>query len=270
MLLDWSPIGPSPFPLVPDSPTVHVTPDPRRRFVEPGDYAAMHLECGHDHGFTSDNVATKTNYWTRQLNEHVTLIAMDTVNRHGGWHGCIDRVQLAWLRSQLEVADRYVIVLSHHPAETLVNGHTIDESAPALEAEVVELLQEFPNVILWVAGHTHRNQISFHGSGPGHGFWHIRTSSLIDWPQQSRVIEVLEHDDELHIATYVFDHHGVAQPDIADLTAVTTLAGISRWLAANNWQRQEGDHPLDKLEGKRDDRNVVLHLAKRPIARLHA
>jgi len=162
-----------------------------------------------------------------------------------------------WRHVEIVVRERQAVHISHF--ETDRAG-----------AEVVELLQEFPNVILWVAGHTHRNQISFHGSGPGHGFWHIRTSSLIDWPQQSRVIEVLEHDDELHIATYVFDHHGVAQPDIADLTAVTTLAGISRWLAANNWQRQEGDHPLDKLEGKRDDRNVVLHLAKRPIARLHA
>ena len=263
MLLDWSPIGPSPFPLVPDSPTVTVTPDPRRRFVEPGDYAAMHLECGHDHGFTEENVANKTNYWRRDLNEHVTLIAMDTVNRHGGWHGCIDREQLAWLRAQLETADRYVVVLSHHPADTLVNGHTLDEQVPALEAEVVELLQEFPKVILWVAGHSHRNLITYHGNGADHGFWHIRTASLIDWPQQSRVIELLEDGDDLHIATYVFDHDGVPQPNIEDLTDVQTLAGISRWLAANNWQRQEGDHPLDKLEGAPSDRNVVLRLKRR-------
>lgn len=263
LLLDWSPIGPSPFPLVPDSPSVAVTPDPRRRFVEPGDYAAMHVGCGHGHGFTQKNVDLRVNYWTHDLNAHVRLIALDTVNRHGGWHGCIDRVQLAWLREQLEVADRYVIVLSHHPAETLVNGHTIDEPAPALEAEVVALLQEFPKVILWVAGHSHRHLISYHGNSPDHGFWHVRTSSLIDWPQQARVIELLESDEELHIATYVFDHLGTPQPDIADLSHHHTLAGISRWLAANNWQRQEGDHPLDKLEGTPVDRNIVLTLGKR-------
>lgn len=264
LLLNWSPIGPSPFPLVPDSPTTPVTADPRRRFVEPGDYAALHLECGHGHGFTSENVERKTNYWAHNLNDHVRLIAMDTVNLHGGWHGCIDRVQLAWLRHQLENADRYVIVLSHHPAETLVNGHRHDDSEPpALEAEVVALLQEFPKVILWVAGHTHRHQITFHGNGPEHGFWHIRTSSLIDWPQQSRVIEVLESGDDLQIATYVFDHLGVPQPDISDVSHHHSLAGVSRWLAANNWQRQEGDHVLDKLEGSPLDRNVVLTLKRR-------
>lgn len=264
LLINWSPIGPSPFPLVPNSPTIEVTADDKRRFLKPGGYAAMHLECGHGHGFTPANVEQRNAYWTRDLNEHVRLIAMDTVNRHGGWHGCIDRVQLQWLREQLEAADRYVIVLSHHPAETLVNGHTGNgDPVPALEAEVVALLQEFPKVIMWVAGHTHRHQITYHGSRPDHGFWHIRTSSLIDWPQQSRVIELLESGDELHIATYVFDHLGVPQPDITQLDDHKQLAGISRWLAANNWQRQEGDHPLDKLEGERFDRNIVLTLKKR-------
>lgn len=264
LLLNWSPIGPSPFPLVADSPSVTVTPDPTRRLLHAGDYPALHLECGHDHGFTQENVDRKVNYWTRDLNDHIRLIAMDTVNRHGGWHGCIDRVQLAWLRAQLEAADRYVIILSHHPAETLVNGHTDGgDPSPALEAEVVALLQEFPRVILWVAGHTHRHQITYHGDSPEHGFWHIRTSSLIDWPQQSRVIEILESDNELQIATYVFDHLGIPQPDITDLSHHHTLAGVSRWLAANNWQRQEGDHPLDKLEGTPFDRNIVLPLAKR-------
>ena len=263
LLLDFSPIGPATFPLVPGSPTTSVTADPERAFLAPGDYAAAHIACGHGHGFTDDNVGKRNAYWSRILNDDVMLVALDTVNRHGGWHGCVDRTQMAWLREVLSASDRYVIVMSHHPLETLVNGHTVGEPAPALADEVEALLQEFPKVVLWLAGHTHRHQISYHGHSRAHGFWHVRTSSLIDWPQQSRVVELLEDGDALGIATYVFDHHGVRAPDLGDLSANDTLAGLSRWLAANNWQRQEGDHVLDLLEGERTDRNVVLHLDRR-------
>jgi hypothetical protein len=191
------------------------------------------------------------------------LVALDTVNRHGGWHGCVDRVQLAWLRGVLERADRYVILMSHHPVDTLVNGHAVREPEPALAAEVVELLLEFPKVVLWLAGHTHKHEITYVGPGPESGFWHVRTASLIDWPQQSRVIELLDTGDRLAIATYVFDHNGSRRPDTQDLSDNDTIAGLSRWLAANNWQRQEGEHVLDALEGQPADRNVVLHLSRR-------
>jgi metallophosphoesterase (TIGR03767 family) len=263
LILDFAPIGPATFPHVENAPTIAVTADPARAFAHPGDYAAAHLECGHDHGFTAENVANQTAYWSRNLNENVMLVALDTVNRHGGWHGCIDRVQLAWLRQTLEQADRYVIIMSHHPIETLVNGYTVLDAEPALAAEVVELLLKFPKVVLWLAGHTHRHQVSHVGESAGHGFWHVRTSSLIDWPQQSRVVELLETDDGLVIATYVYDHLGMRAPDIHDLSENTTLAGLSRWLAANNWQRQEGEHILDALEGQPTDRNIILNLAKR-------
>lgn len=263
LLIDFSPIGPATFPLVPNSPTTHVTADQERSFLSAGEYAAAHLACGHGHGFTAENVNNRNAYWTRNLTDDLMLVALDTVNRHGGWHGCLDRVQMAWLRGVLESADRYVVIMSHHPVETLVNGHTDGDPAPALADEVTALLLEFPKVVLWLAGHTHRHEITYVGDSPSKGFWHIRTSSLIDWPQQSRVVELLESADGISIATYVFDHNGVRVPDIADLSENNTIAGLSRWLAANNWQRQEGDHKLDTLEGQPSDRNVVLRLAPR-------
>lgn len=263
LLLDFSPIGPATFPLIPGSPTVSVTADPERGFMHPGDYPAAHLACGHGHGFTAENVSNRNAYWTRELGDEVLLVALDTVNRHGGWHGCVDRVQFDWLRGVLASAgDRHVVIMSHHPIDTLVNGYTQDGQAPALGEEMEALLLGFPRVVLWLAGHTHRNQITFHGPSEGHGFWHVRTSSLIDWPQQSRVVEILEAADEIVLATYVFDHLGPAQPDLDRLDSTLAVAGLSRWLAANNWQRQEGDHVLDILEGERADRNVLLRLRR--------
>ncbi len=264
LLLAFSPIGPASFPHVPHWPTHAVTADPERAFQHPGDYAAAHLACGHGHGFTEANVEARTAYWTRALNEHVTLIALDTVNTHGGWHGAVDREQLAWLRGVLETTDRYVVVMSHHPVETLVNGHAPEGvPTPALGDELTALLLEFPKVVLWLAGHTHKHEITYVGPSPERGFWHVRTSSLIDWPQQSRVVELLETDDGLAIATHVFDHHGDPMPDLADLVRNDAVAGLSRWLAANNWQRQEGPHMLDGLEGAPEDRNAVLPLGRR-------
>lgn len=264
LLLDFSPIGPATFPLIPGSPTVPVTPDPERSFQHAGDYAAAHLACGHGHGFTEANVRERNAYWTRHLNDHITLVALDTVNPHGGWHGSVDRAQFEWLRGVLASADRHVVIMSHHPLETLVNGWVPDgTAAPALGDELVELLLSQPKVVLWLAGHTHRHQISHVGPSPESGFWHVRTSSLIDWPQQSRVVELLEDGDGLAIATYVFDHTGVRMPDTTDLAKHDAVAGLSRWLAANNWQRQEGEHVLDLLEGEPSDRNVVLHLRRR-------
>ena len=52
-----------------------------------------------------------------------------------------------------------------------------------------------PNVIAYVAGHTHANRVDFFKGGKGRGFWEINTASHIDWPEQSRTIEVMDNND---------------------------------------------------------------------------
>ena len=68
-------------------------------------------------------------------------------------------------------------------------------------------------MIAWVNGHTHSNQIWAHprsekGKVVG-GFWEINTASHIDWPQQARLIEIVDnHDGTLSIFTTMIDHGG--------------------------------------------------------------
>ena len=50
-------------------------------------------------------------------------------------------------------------------------------------------------MIAYVAGHTHANAVGFYGGRRGGGFWEINTASHIDWPQQSRLIEVMDNRD---------------------------------------------------------------------------
>jgi metallophosphoesterase (TIGR03767 family) len=266
-------VGPAGYPGVELLTTVEVTPDASRRFVELSDWVEVHQGCGHDHGLVANATVA---YWTRDFGE-VRVIALDTVNEWGGWQGCIDRSQFVWLRELLKNStDRYVIITSHHPLQDLFNGYAPDGVvAPALREEVTELLAGHANIVAWVSGHVHDHNISFAKSSKGEwGFWQIRTGSHMDWPQQSRVIEIGRTDDgRIVIGTQVFDHAGANILNLAaarettteQLTDVLHLAGISRILAANDWQRFDGSNSLEVLEGRPEDRNAWLWL-KDPLA----
>jgi len=119
---------------------------------------------------------------------------------------------------------------------------------------VVDLLLAHPNVVAWVNGHTHQNQVWAHtrtdGSG---GFWEINTASHIDFPQQSRLIELVDNNDgTLSIFTTMVDHAGPAAYGgvVSDPVA---LAGLARELAMNDPQQRSSAQ-----EGTTADRNLEL------------
>lgn len=256
-------IGPAVYPGLDHMETNEVTADSRRALVKMSDWVKVHTNCKHDHGLDAEQ--PETSYWYRNINTHVRLIALDTVNRFGGWQGCIHREQFEWLSQLLDDSkDKYVILTSHHPLENLFNGYVPEEeSAPALEAEVRGLLEKHPNVILWFSGHVHDHKITQSRNSDGsHAFWEIRTGSHIDWPQQSRTIEIVKSSNgKIAIGTVVFDHAGpvVFNGTADELADPVALAGLSRLLAANDWQRQnEGRFALELMEGQPEDRNIWL------------
>ena len=256
-------VGPAVYPGLDHMETNEVTADPRRALVKMSDWVNVHTNCGHDHGLDAEQ--SETAYWYRNIGSQVRIIALDTVNRFGGWQGCLHREQFNWLSQMLdESKDKYVVLTSHHPLENLFNGYVPEEeSAPALEEEVRRLLEKHPNVILWFSGHVHDHKITQSRTSDGsHAFWEIRTGSHIDWPQQSRVIEIVKTTNgKIAIGTVVFDHSGPVvfngTPD--ELADPVALAGLSRLLAANDWQRQNGGpFALELMEGRPEDRNIWL------------
>ncbi|NBR93918.1 MAG: hypothetical protein EBT44_03650 [Actinobacteria bacterium] len=264
-------IGPALYPDLSELETLPVTSDRRRRLISLEDWVRLHTECGHNHGL--DNEQPATAYWYRDINPMVRLIALDTVNKFGGWQGCIHREQFEWLADMLEHSrDKYVILTSHHPLQNLFNGyHPEGEEPPALEDEVNELLIRHPHVILWFAGHVHDHKVSERKRSDGsHAFWEIRTSSHIDWPQQSRVIEIIKAENgQIAIGTVVFDHVGplTFRGSDREFEDPIALAGFSRMLAANDWQRHSASpFALELLEGEPSDRNIWLW-APDPLAR---
>lgn len=120
----------------------------------------------------------------------VRLIALDTTDWRdpvkGGIYseGALSRTQLEFLRTELETArtaGELVMVATHHPSEALAPFVGNDVTP----AEFRALLRSYPEVVLHVAGHTHRNRVVDRG-----GYVEIETCALIDWPQEARVIEI--------------------------------------------------------------------------------
>ena len=254
-------VGPAVYPGVDHMETNEVTADPRRALVKMQDWVNVHTNCGHDHGLDAEQ--PETSYWYRNIGSEVRLIALDTVNRFGGWQGCLHREQFNWLSQMLdESKDKYVVLTSHHPLENLFNGYVPEEeSAPALEEEVRRLLEKHPNVILWFSGHVHDHKITQSRTSDGsHAFWEIRTGSHIDWPQQSRVLEIVKEENAIAIASTVIDHEGHLDWQGKDLDYLT-MAGISRALSLNDWQRRDDFNPVLARHGNKEDRNVVWRVS---------
>ena len=267
-------------------PSRAVTPDPFRRPITRRDFVDAHLRAGSrpfGHGFTERNRLDGTAYYVHDT-PAVRFIALDTNCLAGGASGCLDARQARWLETRLaevhsayrgadgsEVRtgqdDRLVIVFSHHGTDTLDNsrgGHAGPDGEPLLGAGLVSLLHRFPNVVLWLNGHTHTNTIRPRPdpADPARGFWEVTTCAVVDWPCQTRVVELLDHGEYLSIVTTMVDHDTPAAPPLS-LETSDDLAALHRELAANvPWD-------VSVMAGAATDRNVELRVAPPfPLKRL--
>lgn len=124
----------------------------------------------------------------------------------GGFsEGSVDGEQFAWLQQEIESnADQLIVLSSHHTVNSMFTEIGAGYCAPGigcledlLEAagyvtgtELTEYLNTQPHVVAWIGGHTHQHHIQDKGT-----FWNIETSSLIDRPQEARILEVWQTAD---------------------------------------------------------------------------
>ena len=258
-----------------------VTPDADRRIVDRTTTVTEHFTTTGSpvgHGFTAANISNGTAYYTFDVGR-VRGVVLDTVVSAGGPDGSVDPAQFAWLESQLQAvssrwlapdgsvvsrpghANKYVVIFSHHTIGTM--GNVPAGSGRLGGDEVAALLLRYPNVIAWVNGHTHRNTVIPHaragGAAIGGGFWEVNTAAHIDWPEQSRIVEIVDNlDGTLSIFGTILDHAGpIAR---GGLSTTSSLAALSRELSANDWQDR-----TDARRGGIEDRNVEL-LVPAPFA----
>jgi hypothetical protein len=150
----------------------------------------------------------------------------------------------------------------------MFNDYTPHAEPRVSRVEIERLLVSKKQVIAWICGHTHRHRIKYFGSDANQGFWQIETASLIDWPQQGRTIEIfINEDEQICIATAPFDHQGVTHQDFKkiNITDINHLAGLSRDLSVNDWQRRSGLYPIELNEGNQSDQAALLVLTNRLV-----
>ena len=84
--------------------------------------------------------------------------------------------------------------------------------------------------------------MGFNRGRRGRGFWEINTASHIDWPQQSRLIEIMDNGDgTLSLFGTVLDRAApAAAPPSgpADRLHAAQLASVARTLSYNDPQRE--------------------------------
>lgn len=247
--------------------------------------------------------ANNDGYYSFSPRPNLRYIVLDSVTDECGAsicaEGSIDNTQFGWLREQIETANgmgQYVLVFSHHSLRTTRQPSTDASEAPLHYGERVdrdnplnpqnpsgadtleELFCQNANVLAHVAGHEHENEVRDHRCvreersptpGPGR-FIEVTTAAHIDYPQQSRMIELVDNGNgTISLVLTLLDHAGPAEPGgaKADPTAQgeageqpVRLASIGRELAYNDPQGSRGARGGDE-----DDTNAIFVL-ERPFA----
>jgi metallophosphoesterase (TIGR03767 family) len=273
--------------------TVFVPPDPRRGFADRPAYMRLHRtgRQADAHGFGHVDAAERSAsrgqaaYYAFAPRPGLRMIAINTVAEGDrvNSNGNLDAPQFRWLEGELDAArrrDELVIVFGHHPIRSLTNGAP-DENAGSCAQRAISgpgcdldprrstplrtgpdlqrLLLAHPGVVAYVAGHTHEHRITPFRREGGGGFWGIETSSEIDWPIQSRLLEVMDNrDGTLSIFGTLIDHGGPIDtpPPGTPASGLDSgaLAALGREMAFNDPQVGAEAGAV----GRPEDRNVEL------------
>ncbi|HEV3475003.1 MAG TPA: hypothetical protein VG602_06535 [Actinomycetota bacterium] len=282
--------------------TQPVPADPDRRLLDRADWIQEHftttgIPIGHGFGgrrCPSDSPPQFARACYSWNHGPFRFIGLDTNAAEGLEEGNIDEAQFEWLEDELTSVSRtyydeagnrvenpgatnkLVVIAAHHPNVSLHNTGPRTGSDPGTRGQIYtaedleELLLRFPNVILQVDGHTHRNKIWLHRNDErGTAYWEVNTSAVADYPTQSRTIEIADNrDGTLSIFAVTFDAASPPNPreigwTVDDMTRESTLGGVrdvnEDWLASAGREVQFHDPQQDfgKL-GEPEDRNVEL------------
>jgi metallophosphoesterase (TIGR03768 family) len=160
------------------------------------------------HGFSQANVTNDFACYTFEPKANLPLkviVLDDTMtdqNFDFNGQGGLDTNQLAWLVHELDrgqAQNKLMIVTAHIPIELIGYPPGISTNSVISSSNLLVKLHTYPNLILWVAGHMHRNNIKAEPSPypdrPEYGFWQVENPSLRDFPQEFRTYEILRNTD---------------------------------------------------------------------------
>jgi hypothetical protein len=121
--------------------------------------------------------------------------------------GYLDQTRIDWLKGELDegqASGKLMIIAAHVPIlpQTSLTDPTPAHSLVVDNEQVLADLHNYPNLILWIAGHRHVNVVtaqpydpSIPSQGPENSFWEVETASLRDFPQQFRTFDIRRNSD---------------------------------------------------------------------------
>ncbi len=190
---DWSEPG---GPVV----TGDIPPDEDRRPLARSEMVALIAADGDGHGLASLST-DKASYVFDVDGTPLRFVVWDSALEEGGADGVLRQPDLEdFLKPALDKAKadgKLVVIVSHHGLAALGDGSA---GSAATEAETLssEDVQAFfltyDNIVLSLTGHKHRPVVSWIG-GDQVGFWDVLTCSLVEFPNQLRLVEIADEDN---------------------------------------------------------------------------
>jgi len=209
------------------------------------------------HGFTQNNIDSDFACYTFEpkTNMPIRVIVLDdtckaNANAQVPYYarGCIDQARYNWLISELDrgQADGMLMIIAAHipigmqtsPTNPVIENifyvpPTPDPHSIKTDNQLLATLHNYPNLILWIAGHRHLNTITPQPSSdpthPESGFWEVETASLRDFPQQFRTFDIVRNSDHTISIIAVDIDPAVRDGSIAELSRSKAI-GIERIL----------------------------------------
>ncbi|MGA2224010.1 MAG: TIGR03768 family metallophosphoesterase [Syntrophobacteraceae bacterium] len=197
-----------------------VAADPRRRSLSISEWMREFRNTTSQpvgHGFTPQMIKEgfACYHFYPRADVPIKVIVLDDTDKTGTLLGSLDKPRYDWLINELEegqAADELMIICAHIPVnpydqppppppsqwEPVGTLSWLWQTSPIPQSTLLNTLWSYPNFVLWIAGHTHRNTITPQSSGGGggeYGFYEVETASLRDFPQGFRRFEIGRNSD---------------------------------------------------------------------------
>ena len=164
------------------------------------------------HGFTQSNLDNDFACYTVVPKSDIPIkfiVLDDTVkgaDQPNYVAGALDDARYNWMVSELQAgqaANQLMVIAAHVPIkpQSSLTDTTPFPTFPGPEYTddfVLNTLHQYPNLILWMAGHRHVNVVTPQpdpSGDPTRGFWEVETCSLRDFPQQFRTFDIRRNSD---------------------------------------------------------------------------
>lgn len=208
-----------------DTSAVKVAADPNRRSLDMNEWMREFFNTSSSpagHGFTQTNIDRNFASYSFEpkSNVPIKIIMLDDTQSQDGpqlanyGNGSLDYARYDWLLSELDKGQaegKLMIVAAHVPicvepfasdrtGSWGVEGAVLRFDSWVTDYRLKDIIQEkYSNLILWLAGHQHNNQVTaWKSPDAGHpefGFWEVQTASLRDFPQHFRTFDIVRNTD---------------------------------------------------------------------------